>query len=173
MEDAFKGMARVLPPGSIITAYATATTEFAGNKGMSACMLSLFQRMRSQCRAEGVKAMVFFDEGHDEYISEYRRAKKYLPTGSSLGGWQGGKATQNLPLDMFFKDGNLKKSHLSLFMQMADLVAYSARLKLEHESGTLSAKRINRGHHALYDMIPVETINLRATNKRKDGIVPM
>ena len=173
MEDALTGMSRVLPAGSIITAYATAASEFAGNKGMSACLLSLFQRMRSQCRAEGVKAMVFFDEGHDEYISEYRRAKKYLPTGSALGGWQGGHATQNLPLDMFFKDGNLKKSHLSLFMQMADLVAYSARLKLEHESGTLSAKRVNRGHHTWYDLIPAETINLKATSKREDGIVPM
>lgn len=70
---------------------------------------------------------------------------------------------------MFLKDANLKKSHLSLFMQMADLVAYSARLKLEHEAGKLTAKRIERGHHELYDMIPTSAINLRATNKRKDG----
>jgi hypothetical protein len=171
--DALKGLEGVLQPASIITAYATDVSEFAGNKGMSACLLSLFQRLRMQANADRVKGMLFFDEGHDEYVSEYRRAQKYLPTGSNKGSWEDGKATQNLPLSMFVKDGNIKRSKFSLFIQIADLIAYVARLKLENEAGTLAAKRVGRGHHELYDALPRNIVNLRATSRRKDGIVPM
>ena len=139
---------------------------------MSACLLTLFQRMRTQCAYRRSNGMVFFDEGHTEYISEFRRAQKYLPTGSSKGGWSG-KATKNLPLTMFPKDANFKSSRLSYFLQIADLIAYAAGLKIEHEHGTLAAKRVSRGHHTLYDAIPPALINLKATAKRKDGIVQM
>ncbi|QDC01866.1 DUF3800 domain-containing protein [Mesorhizobium sp. 8] len=75
-----------------------------------------------------------------------------------------------MPLDMFPKDANFKHSHLSYFVQMADFIAYAARLKLEHQRGTLPAKRVGRNHHTLYDFIAPGVVNLRATKYRNDGI---
>lgn len=112
--------------------------------------------------------MVFFDEGNISYIRLYRMAQKYLPTGSKFGGW-GSKKTRNLPLSMFPKDGNVKISDLSYFMQIADLICYAARLKLENERGVLAAKRSQRGHHKIYDAISFSRLNRSATMKRRDA----
>lgn len=71
---------------------------------------------------------------------------------------------------MFPKDANFKRSDLSYFVQMADLIAYAARLKIEHEKGTLAQKRVARRHHELYDHIAPGVVNLKATKYRKDGI---
>lgn len=158
-----------LPEASIITTYATADSAFAGATGVDVCLLTLFQRMRSQCEGRGTNGIVFFDEGHHEYIHAFRKAQKYLPTGSSLGGW-GGRATRNIPLDMFPKDANFKSSRLSYFVQIADLVAYAARVKLESEMKVLSEKRVRRGHHKLYDALPSAMVNLKATRRRTDGL---
>lgn len=161
-----------LPDASIITAFATNQTEMMGLKGIKAAMFGLFQRIRRQC-GDGVNGIVLFDDGHPEYISWYRQATKYLPTGSMIGGWGGGNATTNLPLDMFPKDANVKASKLSPFIQIADLIVYSARLKLESETGALTEKRRRRGHAELYDTVCKATINQAATNKRPDWIVPV
>jgi len=118
--------------------------------------------------------MMFFDNGHDEYIRFYRRASKYLPTGSRFyEGWASGKSTKNMPLNMFLKDANQKISEMSYFIQIADLVCYAAFIKLKHERGQLREKRVKRGHHTLYDFVPLTTINMKATALRKDGIVPI
>lgn len=168
--DALTGLS-FLPDGSIITAYATNESVLMGHKGIKAAMFGLFQRIRRQCGSQ-VNGLMLFDDGHPEYVAWFRQAAKYLPTGSMLGGWGSG-ATANLPLDMFPKDANLKASNLSPFLQIADLVVCSARLKLESERGSLAEKRKKRGHDKLYDCIPVATINLKATGKRGDGIVPV
>lgn len=168
--DALKSLTW-LPDKAIMSTYATGTSELMGHKGIFACLFGLFQRIRNQCNTH-TNGMVFFDEGHKEYLRLYRMAQKYLPTGSKLGGWEGGKRTKNLPLSMFPKDANIKHSDLSYFCQIADLVAYSARLKLEKERGTLSAKRVNNNHHLLYDSIPQSKLNIAATYKRSDAIVP-
>lgn len=161
-----------LPERSIISAYATEGSRLMGYEGISACLFGLLQRMRNDCTNTGVNGMVFFDEGHSSYVRLYRMAQKYLPTGSRFGGWGSGK-TKNLPLSMFAKDGNVKNSDLSYFMQIADLICYAARLKLEHERGALAAKRIGRKHHELYDAIPRSRLNTSATMKRRDAIVPI
>lgn len=135
-------------------------------------MLGMFQRMRTQCYFNKVNGMVFFDEGHKNYITLYRMAQKYLPTGSMHGGWGAGK-TRNMPLTMFPKDANVKHSDLTYFGQIADLVSYAARLKLENERGVLAAKRVGRNHHAVYDAIPKASLNTLATMKRPDAIVPV
>lgn len=158
-----------LPDGSIITAYSTDQSQFAGESGIGVCMLTLFQRMRSQCLARKTNGLVFFDEGNKSYITAFRKAQKYLPTGSALGGWDG-KATVNLPLSMFPKDANFKHSDMSYFIQLADLIVYAASMKIQHERGTLAAKRVGRGHHEIYDSLPKSVINLKATKKRNDGI---
>jgi hypothetical protein len=160
-----------LPPSSIMTAYANGDSELMGHKGIKAAMLGLFQRIRRQC-GESTNALILFDDGHPEYVSHYRKATKFLPTGSMHGGWQG-QATANLPLDMFPKDANLKSSKQSLFLQIADLVVYSARVKLEREAGTLKQKRVDRGHADLYDHLHSATKNHASTNKRADKIIPV
>jgi hypothetical protein len=158
----------ILPDNSIVTVAAKPGSLFYGAKDLEACFLGLFQRLRTHCASkdERTNGMLFFDEGHEEYNRYYRKACKYLPTGSMFDG-----ATRNLPLSMFVKDGNFKKSHLSLFVQMADLVSYAALQKLRAELGFLDAKRKERKHHELYDLIPRRTINLKATTKREDGLV--
>jgi hypothetical protein len=162
-----------VPKHSIMSTFATDKTELMGHKGIDACLFGLFQRIRNQCLHDQVNGMIFFDEGHSSYTRLYRMAQKYLPTGSKLGGWESGKRTKNMPLSMFPKDGNVKKSDLSLFMQIADLVAYSVRLKIENERNALAAKRVKREHHTVYDAIPRDRLNTLATFKRRDAIVPM
>ena len=169
--DALKNLTW-LPDSSIMSSYATDQSELMGHKGIFACLFGLFQRIRNQCGIERINGMIFFDEGHKSYVRLYRMAQKYLPTGSRFGGWEGGRLTKNLPLTMFPKDANIKASDLSYFLQVADLVSYSARLKLENERGHLSAKRVARGHHSLYDSLPRSKLNLAATMKRKDAITP-
>lgn len=161
-----------LPDNSIMSSYATDQSELMGHKGIFACLFGLFQRIRNQCGIERTNGMMFFDEGHKSYIRLYRMALKYLPTGSKFGGWHDGKLAKNMPLTMFPKDANIKHSDLSYFMQVADLIAYAARLKLEHERGQLSAKRTDRGHHLIYNSVPRAKLNLASTMKRKDAIVP-
>jgi hypothetical protein len=155
-----------------MSAFATENSSLMGHEGIDACMFGLFQRIRNDCSHTRCNGMIFFDEGHPSYIRLYRMAQKYLPTGSKLGGWEGGKRTKNLPLNMFPKDASMKVSELSYFMQVADLVSYSARLKLEQERGTLAAKRVGRDHHKIYDAIPTAQLNRLATFKRNDAIVP-
>ena len=169
-EDALATL-NFLPPGSVMTAFADGGSELMGHKGIKAAMLGLFQRIRRQC-GSNTNGLIIFDDGHPEYIAHYRRATKFLPTGSMHGGWAG-SSTANLPLDMFPKDANLKASNLSLFLQVADLVVNSARLKVEKERGTLTQKRVGRGHGAIYDSLHTETKNLAATNKRPDKIIPV
>jgi hypothetical protein len=161
-----------LPDKSIMSAYATERSSLMGHEGISACLFGLFQRIRNQCYQNNVNGMLCFDEGHTSRIRLYRMAQKYLPTGSRFGAWESGKLTKNLPLTMFPVDGEMKHSDLSYFIQIADLVCYAARLKIEHERTTLRAKRVARDHHVVYDSIPRSKLNLAATMKRRDAIVP-
>jgi hypothetical protein len=70
-------------------------------------------------RAERI-GLVFFDEGHGEYRTLYRRARVFLSTGSERGDWGAGKGTKNLPLplDNFTKDANTKESEHCFFIQL-------------------------------------------------------
>ncbi len=148
-----------IPNSSIITCFANDKTSLMGATGIKASLFGLFQRIRSQC-GRNRNGMIFFDDGHLEYINWYRQASKYLPTGSRYGGWDG-QQTKNLPLEMFPKDANIKPSSLSIFLQIADLIAYAARVKLEAENNLLAAKRIKRGHDRIYDSLNISKINLR------------
>lgn len=162
-----------LDPSSILTTHATTKSSLYGTRGIEASIVALLQRMRTQCDVEKRNGMVFFDEGHDEYINMYRRAVRHLQTGSAQGAWNSGALTRNIPLAMFTKDANIKRSHYSYFIQAADLVAYSVLQKMKEEAGVLTSKRVQREHHKLYDFVPQASINLRVTNKRKDGIAPI
>lgn len=160
-----------LPERCLMTAFATQGSNLYGATTIKAALIGLLQRIRTKCDVERKHGLIFFDDGHREYVKFYRQASKYLPTGSRFGQWKTGRSTENMPLNMFLKDGNQKISEFSYFLQIADLVGYSAFLKIKNERGHLQAKRIARGHHSLYDAIPRALINLRATARRKDGIV--
>jgi hypothetical protein len=160
-----------LPERSIMSAFSNEKSKLMGHEGIAACLFGLFQRIRNHCQYTKVNGLIFFDEGHSSYIRLYRMAQKYLPTGSAFGGWGSGK-TKNLPLSMFPLDGDIKNSHLSYFVQIADLICYAARLKIEHETNRLSVKRTERGHHMLYGSLPKAQLNSLATFKRPDAIVP-
>jgi hypothetical protein len=155
-----------LPASSIFTVVGERGTMLYGEERLARVMNALFQRMRMQCRARNVNAMVFFDEGHPEYRSLYRKAQKVLLTGSSVS-----LATRNLPLDMFVKDGNEKKSAFCHFTQIADLVAYAAfsRVKLERNMGDEdeAAKLAT-----IYSSLQIKFINTNVSKGNpSDGIV--
>lgn len=162
-----------LPPESIVTVVGTQADGFYGLRGPNACLLALFQWMQRQCKSNDVNGLTFFDQGHPEYVRAYRKARRYLPTGSAHGMWSSGLSQANLNMDRFVKDGNFKNSKLSAFTQVDDWVAYAATMLLAHESNSLRGWQQRGGLAKAYDDIPRTVINLKATAKRPDprGIV--
>ena len=158
-----------LPDMSLIVAAATDQTQLFGQTKMVAALTGLLQRLERHTHYARTSGMVFFDEGHREYLIAYRKAQKYLPVGSALGGWPDGQ-TMNKPLKFFIEDGNPKSSKDSYLIQIADLVAYAALQKIKAERGLLSQKRLDRGHHLLFDEIPMRVRNTRVQPARGDGI---
>jgi hypothetical protein len=154
-----------IPEASVITVTGVRGRALYGHERLERVMHALFQRMRRQCidGSRWVNAMTFFDEGHPEYRSLYRRAMVNLPTGSLFG------PARNLPLDMFIKDGNFKNSKHCLFTQLADLISYAALSKVRHERGLMEAPQEALGIHTIYDGVPDAIKNLKAGGK--DGIV--
>lgn len=133
-----------------------------GEERLSRVMYALFQRMRLQCLNRKVNAMTFFDEGHPEYRSLYRKAQVYLPTGSRNGG------STNLPLSMFVKDGNFKDSKHCNFTQIADLISYSVLQKIRIEKN--AKERGIEGVAEAYSNIPRSKLNVRVSAHPSDGI---
>ena len=115
--------------------------------------------------------MVFFDQGHPEYRKLYRHAQVYLGTGSRKGLWESGRATKNLPLDMFVKDGNEKNSSLCYFTQVADLIAYAAFLKRKNEEGELTDWQSENDLGSLYDEIPKTVLNTHVQRFGKNDAI--
>jgi hypothetical protein len=149
-----------------------AVTKFTGTAKTEAALYALFQRMQKHCEDWSCNALVFFDEGHYEYRRLFRKACVYLPTGSKLGGWGDGKPTKNEPFIAAIKDANFKDSKSSLFVQIADLVAYATLVKARKELGRLSAREIEFGWGDIHDAIPRDILNQKAS-WRKDGIVAL
>ena len=151
-----------LQPSSIISVCARKTSALYGHSRLEAALYALLQRMRTATERSGRNAFVFFDEGHGEYRSLYRKARVYLPTGSALGGWAGGSFSKNIPLSNFTKDGNIKESEHCFFTQLADLLSFAVLGKIRAENGRLSPSHGALGVQTLYDSIPASVLNLRA-----------
>jgi hypothetical protein len=160
-----------LPALSIITVTGTKAANLYGHSKLEALLYALLQRMRTACAKTNRAGMVFFDEGHGEYRKLYRKARVFLPTGSSQGAWAVGTASKNLPLDNFTKDGNIKQSHHSFFIQLADVVSFAALLKIRGEQGKLTAWQAHLGLEDLYEHLPVAVLNTRASRFDPLGIV--
>lgn len=160
-----------LPEAGIITVIGRPGRALYGHSRLEAVLVALLQRMRTAAEASRRVGMVFFDEGHGEYRKLYRKARAYLPTGSSRGDWGGGQLTRNLPLTNFTKDANFKESHHCYFTQLADLVSYAALLKFRGERGALTPKQQRQHAQDLYTAIPVRALNTRASRTDALGIV--
>lgn len=157
-----------VPDSGIMSTCASRGTFLYGRDRLEAAMHALFQRMRLSCNENQTNAMVFFDQGHPEYRALYRMAQVYLATGSAYGSW-GQDRTKNLPLDMFFKDGNEKDSKHCFFTQAVDLIAYSAFLKIKGEKGMLSDWQMELSSDKMYDSILPRLLNAKVSST-KDGI---
>ncbi len=152
-----------LQPMSIISVCAKRSTNLYGHSRLEGTLFALLQRMRTATERSGRNAFVFFDEGHGEYRKIYRRARIFLPTGSALGGWSAGKV-KNMPLTSFTKDANIKQSEHCFFTQLADLLSFSVLSKIRHENGKLPPVQAPLGTHTLYDAIPANVLNLKASS---------
>ena len=160
-----------LPESSVITVTAPRGAKLYGHTNLEAVLFALFQRMRKACEVSKKQGMVFFDQGHGEYRTLYRKAKRFLPTGSARGGWSDGGSAKNLPLDNFVKDGNMKDSKHSFFIQLADLLAYAAFLKFKGEDGRLTKWQEALEADTLYDTVPRPVLNTMASTTDPQGIV--
>ncbi len=161
-----------LPDKSIMSVAVSRSTTMYGHTQLEAAMFGLFQRMRRRCERANTNAMTFFDQGHPEYRKLYRKAQRFLPTGSNVGSWASGDASKNMPLDMFIEDGNEKDSKYCMFTQLADLIAYAVFLKMKAASGNLEEwqSRVSAGN--IYESIPTKLLNTAASNyPPQDAIV--
>lgn len=160
-----------LPPKSIFSVCAKRNYNMYGYRKLEASLYAVFQRLQKQMNAANSLCTIFFDEGHGEYRTLFRKACKHLPTGSSQGQWASGARSKNLPLQATVEDANFKDSKTSHFIQIADLVAYATLTKIKAERGTLSGKQTRLGTALLHDQIPRAVLNQRVFTRVQDGIV--
>lgn len=161
-----------MPPASVMTVAGGRGEALYGHTRLERVMYALFQRMRSQADHRNVNAMTFFDQGHPEYRTLYRRARKNLPTGSAFSGWSGA-GSRNMPLDMFVKDANEKNSKFCLFTQTADLIAFAAMSKIRCERRLLEAGVNAAELGDIYDSVPPSLLNKKISSKSSDAILRM
>ncbi len=72
---------------------------------------------------------------------------------------------------MFFKDANEKDSKHCFFTQLADLIAYSAFLKIKGEQGDLTDWQINTNAGNIYDSVPRKFLNTNVSYNSTDAIL--
>lgn len=160
-----------LQPSGIITVIGTRSSNLYGHSRLEALLFAMLQRMRTACNRSKRSGLIFFDEGHGEYRKLYRKARVYLPTGSSQGLWPTGTMTRNMPLDNFTKDANFKQSQHCFFTQLADVISYAAFLKVKAEAGRLEPWQLALSLGDLYDAIPISVLNTSASRRDPKGIV--
>lgn len=148
-----------LPDKSVFSVYAVRSQSLYGHEKLEAALYALLQRVQRQCSGAQKSAMLFFDEGHPEYLALYRKARVYLPTGSNRGAWPSGQTSMNIPLTTAIEDANFKNSKQCHFTQIADLVAYATLTKARSELNRLSDRERELGLGTLHDAIPRRVLN--------------
>ncbi|MFY0309512.1 DUF3800 domain-containing protein [Leisingera sp. D0M16] len=160
-----------LPDSSVFAVAAERGASLYGYNKLESSLYAMLQRLQKSMEVQKSSCLVFFDEGHGEYLKLYRKARVHLPTGSAFGAWGTGTKSKSIPLDRGLKDANFKDSKLSHFIQIADLVAYAALSKVKSEKGTLGARQASLGHGNFFDQIPKQVRNRKVNPSRADGIV--
>jgi hypothetical protein len=84
----------------------------------------LMNRVNTNMLKSGSNAIIVHDEGKD-YTRLVRRLGVYNPVPSMYGKWPDGNTLKNIPLDHVLEDIFFRKSHESIFIQMADFCAYA------------------------------------------------
>ncbi|MDE3081119.1 MAG: DUF3800 domain-containing protein, partial [Paracoccaceae bacterium] len=168
-KDALKQLS-FLPNRSIFSICATRGYQLYGHDKLEACLNAAFQRIETQNKLTGQTSLLMFDEGHGEYRTLFRKACRYLPTGSRTGSWADGRSTANKPLSTTIEDVNFKDSRQSHFIQIADMIAYATLLKVKSERGALTDKEKRLHLGTLHDAIPRNLLNTRVETGGRDGI---
>lgn len=159
-----------LPSGSVFSVTCERSRSLYGYTKLEAALYATFQRMQRKCEADKLAALIFFDEGHGEYRQLFRKAKKHLPTGSRQGDWGDGASSKSMPLINMLEDANFKDSKQSIFVQIADLVAYATLQKIRREQGRQSEREKELWFGSLHDQIPRRVLNKRVDALGSDGI---
>ena len=140
-----------LPPGSVFSVAATRDVAVNGQRKLGAALSALFSHMQRDCGVAR-QALVFCDEGHDEYRQIFRSART--------------QAVADAGFPSAIKDLNFKDSRESLFIQIADLVSYACLARLREETGIAAASRTTRLHR----LIPTAQLSTSAGTS-PDGIL--
>lgn len=164
------GQLSFLPDQSIFSICATRGYNLYGYYKLEASLNAAFQRIETQNKKMGQRSLLMFDEGHGEYRTLFRKACRYLPTGSRMGHWTDGRSTVNKPLTTTIEDVNFKDSRQSHFIQIADLIAYATLLKVKAECGKLTEKESRLHLGTLHDAIPRNLLNTKVHTGGNDGI---
>ncbi|MEM9086810.1 MAG: DUF3800 domain-containing protein [Pseudomonadota bacterium] len=159
-----------LPSESVFSVTCERSSSLYGYTKLEAALYATFQRMQRKCESDKLAALIFFDEGHGEYRQLFRKAKKYLPTGSKQGNWGDGSTSRSMPLINMLEDANFKDSKQSIFVQIADLVAYATLQKIRKEQGRQSEREKELWFGSLHDQIPKRILNTRVDTQGTDGI---
>jgi hypothetical protein len=80
----------------------------------------------SRMKAYAPRFMVVADQGREHEITRaLRRMHVHNPIPSKFGAWESGSSTKNIVVSRIVEDPIFRESHRSLFIQLADVVAYS------------------------------------------------
>ncbi|SRR5579883_284963 len=168
-EAALQGLT-FLPDESVFSVYAVRGRPLYGHERLQAALFAMLQRIQRKCTMQK-SALLFFDEGHPEYLRLYRKSRVFLPTGSSQLGWPSGQMSMNIPLNCAIKDANFKDSKECHFTQIADLVAYATLTKARSELNRLSDDEVALNLGSIHDSIPRRILNTRVSHSGpRDGI---
>jgi hypothetical protein len=72
-------------------------------------------------------------------------------------------------MDLFVKDGNFKQSEHSLYIQVADMIAYAALLRVRADRGGLTPWQQQLGLGDAYGRIPRRVMNTNAHRRCPHG----
>lgn len=111
------------------------TGNVGGTDLLTAVWMPLLQRLERTSRAwNGSTVFIIHDEGENPHIRKLARWSRRRLTAGSLGG----QGSLQVPFTQLLDDPVPKASHESYFVQLADLVAYSAFRRLYVPSATVA-----------------------------------
>lgn len=116
----------------------------------------LLNRIEVNMKKSGSRAVIFCDEGKS-YDSILRRMRRFNYIPSKYGAWPGHGGTKNIVAQRLIEDLSYRKSHRSLFIQLADFCAF-ALLRRERPIPSRSKYGLDRSFY-LSEPIMVKAAN--------------
>jgi hypothetical protein len=156
----YRGMLRLCPKMEIkASAVVIRKDRLIGGDPHERAWTFLFQRLERLTTKDRTQVVVFHDEGDDARVRALaRKARRAGMAGSAFGaGWV------NVPFKGLVDDPVSRHSHESLFLQLADLVAYAAFRRVYHPP----AKTVQIVPELMWDELGVA--RLAEANQRSGG----